>query len=174
MCKSYFIIGIPDERKEWRRVIGTPKIEVLTPLSPKEYFAHIAKLDIEVLTASLCAMSLGITIQEGSAGVHAVQDARCAPLVIAPPLDLATGDLPFVKNGDSVENILKSANYAIAQHKWSCVFDTLNSWIIFHNREYRVGFNCNWVDFRPQNDTEEVAVVLAFLDIFAQYSGLFW
>ncbi len=173
MYNNRFIVGIPEERRAWLRIIGTQNLEVISPLHRGEYLACIANLDIEILTTSLCAMSFGITIQEDSAEIHAVQDTRCAPLVVVPPLDRPTGDLQFVKEGDSTTIIQESANYAIAKHKWSRVFDALRLWISDNNSEYRIGFNCNWVDFRPQNETEEMAVVLAFLEVFSQYKDLF-
>lgn len=173
MRGNRFIIGIPEERVAWRQVIGTPNIEAIHPLNPQEYLARAANLDVEILTASLCAMSLNIHIQEDSAGIHSVQDIRCAPLVLAPPLDPPLGELEFVKSGDSEEVMRKSANYAIALHKWSRVFEALRQWLASRDGEYRIGFNCNWVDFRPRNDTEEMAVVLAFLDVFPKYGDLF-
>lgn len=174
MPKSHFIVGISEEKPTWLRVVGMPHIETIPISKGGGYFCDIAKLDMEILTISFCAMSLDLRIHPDSATIYPVNAPRVAALIVAPVQEIQGMKLRSITEEDTDDTIRETANYRRAKHKWEHIFQAIAGWLNYHDREYRIGFDCDLVDWSTHNDLDDKAIVLGFMDVFPSYHNLFY
>ncbi len=172
-AKSHFLIGITDSKQAWLRVVGVQGIETILIQRRGEYFCNTAQLDMEILTASFCAMSLDLRLFANVATVYPVSDGRFAPLVVAPPYDLTPDAQRVPKESDTDDELRSTANYAVVAHKWDGVFEAIAQYLDKSERAYRVGFDTDTVYFGARNGLEDRVAILSFLDVYSRYSALF-